>query len=96
MNKKTVVVKLVSAIEVEGGDPIKEVELREPMAGELRGLKFSSVMETDVDSMVILIPRISALTERHLMNLKPINLLPLVEGVLGFFVEDDSLTSATE
>jgi len=95
MSHKTVIVKLVSAIEVADGESIKEVELREPMAGELRGLKFSAVMETDVDSMVVLIPRISALTERQLMNLKPINLLPLVEGVLGFFVEDDSLTPAT-
>lgn len=95
-NKNNVIVTLPFPIAVEGGDPISEVTLKEPKAGDLRGLKFSEVMETDVDSMMAIIPRISPLTIRQLENLKMTNMLPLVEGVIGFFVEDESLKPATE
>lgn len=88
--KDTKKVILPFAIKVEEGESIKEVVLKEPFAGELRGLKFANILETDVDAMVILIPRISELTERQMINMKPANFTPLIEGVLSFFVEDDS------
>lgn len=94
--KSTITVKLVKPIAVDGAEPIKAVEMREPKAGELRGLKFVSVMEGDVDSMVTLIPRITTLTERQIINLSPVNLTPLIGGVLNFFVEDDSSSELTE
>jgi len=90
--KETKTVELAAAIQVEGSEPIKSVILREPFAGEMRGLKFSELMEFDIDAMVTLIPRISELTERQMINLKPVNMAPLFTGVAGFFVHTDSPT----
>lgn len=87
---ETKIVELVYPIETEGEDPIKSVTLREPKAGEMRGLSFTDIMQMDVETMMTLIPRISSLTERHMINLKPINYAPLFTGVAGFFVDIDS------
>jgi len=49
------------------------------------------IMQGDMDAMTVLIPRIcKGLTERHMLNMPPINLTPLIGGVLNFFVENDS------
>jgi hypothetical protein len=88
--KSTKKVILPFALEMEEGEPVKEVLLTEPFAGEMRGLKFANILETDMDTMVTLIPRISKLTERQMINMKPANITPLIEGALSFFVEDDS------
>lgn len=88
-SKKTETVVLAVPVNVEGAEPITQIELREPFAGEMRGLKFANIMEADVDTMTVLIPRISELTERQMLNMRPVNLTPLIAGVLGFFVEDD-------
>ena len=90
--KQTKTAVLVQPIEVEGGEAIKEVALRKPFAGEMRGLSFSNIMQLDVDSMVTLIPRISDLTERQMINLEPVNMPPLFTEVAGFFVHIDSQT----
>ena len=92
MVTKTKKAVLAEPIEVDGGEIIKEVTLSKPMAGHLRGLSFSSVMQLDVDSMVELIPRISSLTERQMLNLDPINMAPLFTAVASFFVHIDSPT----
>tara|TARA_R110001583_G_scaffold15059_2_gene62471 strand:+ start:30438 stop:30716 length:279 start_codon:yes stop_codon:yes gene_type:complete len=89
--KKTELIKLPQPIEVEGAEPITQVEMIEPYAGEMRGLKFVDIMQGDMDAMAVLIPRICPkLTERHMLNMSPINLTPLIGGVLNFFVENDS------
>ena len=89
--KQTVTIELPKPIEVEGSEPIIEVEMVEPYAGEMRGLKFVDIMQGDMDAMTALIPRICPkLTERHMLNMSPINLTPLIGGVLNFFVESDS------
>jgi len=92
MNKKTKTAVLVDPIEVEGGNTITEVTLRKPFAGEMRGLSFSNIMELDMDSMVTLLPRISDLTERQMINLDPVNMPPLFTTVASFFVHIDSPT----
>ena len=89
--KKTETIKLPQPIEVEGADPITHVEMVEPYAGEMRGLKFVDIMQGDIDAMTVLIPRICKdLTGRQLLNMSPMNLTPLIGGVLNFFVENDS------
>ncbi|WP_022940126.1 phage tail assembly protein [Psychromonas hadalis] len=90
VNKITKKVELIKPIDVEEGEPIKSVELREPRAGEMRGLSFTNIMQLDVDTMTVLIPRISDLTERQMLNLSPVNMTPLFTGVVGFFVHIDS------
>jgi len=89
--KKTETIELPQPIEVEGGEPITQVEMVEPYAGEMRGLKFVDIMQGDIEAMTVLIPRIcKGLTERQLLNMSPMNLTPLIGGVLNFFVENDS------
>ena len=90
--KQTKTAVLAQPIEVKDGAAITEVEVRKPFAGEMRGLSFSNIMELDVDSMVTLIPRISDLTERQMINLDPVNMAPLFTAVVGFFVNIDSQT----
>jgi len=85
---ETVTIKLTSPVG-EGDDQIKTVELREPKAGELRGLQLSLIQVQDMDAMMILIPRISNLTERDLHNMKVADLTSISLGVLGFFVNID-------
>lgn len=92
MHKQTKTAILAEPIEVTDGKTITEVTLRKPFAGEMRGLSFASIIELDVDSMVILIPRISELTERQMINLDPINMAPLFTAVASFFVHIDSPT----
>lgn len=41
------------------GQSIDSITLRKPTAGELRGLQLVSVLNMDVDSLSVLIPRIS-------------------------------------
>ncbi|MEL6477613.1 MAG: phage tail assembly protein [Pseudomonadota bacterium] len=43
----------------EGGVEIREITLREPKAGELRGLQITLLGQGDVGSLIKLIPRIS-------------------------------------
>ncbi len=92
MANKTRSVVLFEPIVIEGKDPVTEVTLRKPFSGELRGLSFSELMTMDVDTMMKLIPRISDLTERDMLNLDPVNYAPLFTEVAGFFVVLDSPT----
>jgi len=63
------------------------VELREPKAGELRGLKLADVVQLDTTAMVTLIPRISNLTARDVENLGAADLTKVMTETLGFFVD---------
>jgi hypothetical protein len=75
-----------------GEKEITEIELRKPMAGELRGVKLLDVMMMDVSATATLLPRIStpALTDHMINQLDPADLLSLASEVQGFFVVSDS------
>lgn len=90
MPNETTTVELATPIEQEGKEPVHKVELRKPNAGNLRGLKFSAVLEMDFDTMSQLIPKISNLTTRDMLNIDPVNYAPLFMGVAGFFVNTES------
>lgn len=82
-------VELDHPIEQINGDDksiINEVELTEPNSGHLRGLQLSMILTQDIDSMFILVPRISNLTKTDMHKLKPSDLLKVTSAVLGFFV----------
>lgn len=63
------------------------VEIREPKAGELRGLKMADLVQLDVGAMVTLLPRISNLSARDMENLSTSDLTKLFTETLGFFVD---------
>ncbi|EIU5460387.1 TPA: phage tail assembly protein [Pseudomonas aeruginosa] len=70
-----------------GETEIAAVELREPSAGELRGLDMFDVIRMNVTAHRSLIPRISNLTANEFDQLSPRDLLNVQTEVVGFFTE---------
>ncbi len=70
-----------------GENEIKEVQLREPKSGELRGLDNFSVLRMDVNAHRTLVPRISNLTANEFDALPPKDLLAVQQEVVAFFTE---------
>ncbi|EOG5640798.1 phage tail assembly protein [Pseudomonas aeruginosa] len=70
-----------------GETEIAAVELREPSAGELRGLDMFDVIRMNVTAHRSLIPRISNLTANEFDQLLPRDLLNVQTEVVGFFTE---------
>ncbi|MCO7217122.1 phage tail assembly protein [Halomonas sp. OfavH-34-E] len=70
-----------------GENEIKEVQLREPRSGELRGLDNFSVLRMDVNAHRTLVPRISNLTANEFDALPPKDLLAVQQEVVAFFTE---------
>ena len=83
-------VPIIRPAKVEGQEPteITEIQLREPRAGELRGLEVVALLRMDYTSHRTLIPRICpALTANDIDALNPRNLLAIQTEVVGFFVD---------
>ncbi|MCI4411973.1 MAG: phage tail assembly protein [Thiotrichales bacterium] len=68
-------------------DNVTIVEIREPKAGELRGLKMADIIQLDVTAMATLLPRISNLSARDMENLSTADLTKLFTETLSFFVD---------
>ncbi|MUK76207.1 phage tail assembly protein [Aliivibrio fischeri] len=86
MNNQTVTVTLPTPFEKDG-NTITEIELRKPNAGNLRGLSLLGVCEMQFDAACTLLPRISILNERDLLNMEVENLTPLMTEIASFFVD---------
>lgn len=70
-----------------GGTAVLEVDIREPKAGELRGLGLADLATGDVDSMLVLLPRITspALTKAEAESLSLCDMGQMTGVVRGFF-----------
>lgn len=86
MSKKTVSVKLVTPMMVKDKE-VTELEIRKPNAGNLRGLNLVGVCELNFDTAMTLLPRISDLNERDVLNMEPENFPPLMTEIASFFVD---------
>lgn len=89
----SVTVKLDSPIK-RGEKEINEVSLRKPKAGELRGLKIVDLIQMDVAQVLILVPRISDLTEDEMQSMDTENLMTIATEVAGFFISSKASLSA--
>lgn len=78
-------VTLDEPIKREGGD-ITAIDVRRPNSGELRGLSLSELLNTHVDSLIKLLPRITipTLTEAEIKKLAPADLVQLGGAVVNF------------
>ncbi len=67
---------------------IIEVSLRKPKAGELRGLNLNDILNMDVNSLTVLLPRISSpmITKDEARQLEPEDLLLLGGAVANFLL----------
>jgi len=88
----TAVVPLETPIK-RGDQTITSVTLRKPKSGELRGLSLSALMRVDVDSLQVLLPRISSptLTKFDVANIDPVDLVALGSEVLAFLLPKDQV-----
>lgn len=87
MSKNNATVKVTLPIPLEkDGSTITVVELAKPCAGHLRGLNLKDICEMDFAAAYTLLPRISTLNERDLLDIDVENLAPLMVEVAGFFV----------
>ena len=70
-----------------GADEIKEIELREPKGGELRGLSLTDLARGEVDALMVLAPRITSpfLTKSDLETMTAPDLAEIMRVVRDFF-----------
>lgn len=67
---------------------IEKITIRKPSAGELRGVKLQALMESDVNSIITLLPRITspALTTSEVNAMDASDLLALGNEVIIFLL----------
>ena len=89
-NEKTVV--LDTPI-LRGKSEIKEVVLRKPQSGALRGTRLQAIMDMDVSAMMTIIPRISSptLTSQEMAELDPADLTAMSVEVVTFLLKKSVL-----
>ncbi|MDN8600672.1 phage tail assembly protein [Citrobacter sp. S2-9] len=89
-NEKTVV--LDTPI-LRGKSEIKEVVLRKPQSGALRGTRLQAIMDMDVSAMMTIIPRISSptLTAQEMAELDPADLTAMSVEVVTFLLKKSVL-----
>ncbi|WP_340619432.1 phage tail assembly protein [Xenorhabdus siamensis] len=71
-----------------GNGKITEVMVRKPNSGALRGARLQALLEMDVDSMLLVLPRVTtpALTKNDLMMMSPGDLINLSVEVVNFLL----------
>ena len=80
-------VHLATPIAREAG-PVTALTLRKPKAGNLRGLSLQSLMQSDVNAIITVLPRICEpfITEQEAADLEADDLAELGGAILGFFM----------
>lgn len=83
-------VKLRTPIARGDKQTITEIRLREPCAGDLRGIKLFDVLQLDVATLHDLLPRITQplLTKEEVKALHPADLLKAGSSLLTFFTDE--------
>ncbi len=66
------------------GTKVTKIKIRAPKAGELRGLSLLSVSQVDLDTVLVLAPRISDLTRSDMENLPAGDLMQIGFIILAF------------
>lgn len=69
-----------------GETEITQVEVIKPNAGALRGVRLADLCSSDVDSLMVVLPRITipSLTKAECLLLDPVDLIGLSGQVIGF------------
>ncbi|MBC6416881.1 MAG: phage tail assembly protein [Rhodospirillales bacterium] len=85
----TKTVTLDSAVRVDGED-VREIALRCPKAGELRGLMLGQLVNLETGAMLRLLPRITRppLSEAQLAAMTPADFMALAGEAVLFFVPE--------
>ncbi|MCE1750340.1 phage tail assembly protein, partial [Enterobacter hormaechei] len=75
-----------------GSSNITEVVVRKPNSGALRGARLQALLEMDVDSMILVLPRVTtpALTKSDLLSMTPGDLINLSVEVVNFLLPNSA------
>ncbi|HYC80799.1 MAG TPA: phage tail assembly protein [Croceibacterium sp.] len=84
---KTAPVTLANPVR-RGDSEIAAVVLRKPLGGDLRGLTLQDVLQSDVNALIKLVPRISdpPLTEQEVAALEADDIAEVGGTIFGFFM----------
>ena len=79
-------------------EKITEVTVLEPSSGALRGVKLTQLLQMDVTTISVLLPRITqpALLPDEVAALKPADLMKLANEVIVFFIDPAELAAAED
>lgn len=93
-NKNESVVTLDAPV-VRGNTTINEVFVRKPNSGALRGARLQALMDMDVDSVMLVLPRVTtpALTRAEMMMLEPGDLLQLSLELVSFLLPKSAMSA---
>lgn len=71
-----------------GDDTITSVSVRKPVAGELRGVSLTELLQMEVTALTKVLPRITTptLTEQEVGRMDPADMLQLGTEVSGFLL----------
>jgi|LSQX01.3.fsa_nt_gb hypothetical protein len=85
--KQLVKLELDSGI-TRGEKQIKELSLRRPTAGELRGLKILELINMDTDTLMKFLPRVTipSINEAELNQMDPADFIKLSTESVGFLM----------
>lgn len=84
---ETATITLNTPIARESG-PLETITLRKPKGGDLRGLSLQNLMQSDVNSIIAVTPRISQpfITEQEVAGLEADDFAELAGTIFGFFM----------
>jgi len=80
-----------------GTTSIDSITLRKPNSGELRGVSLADLLQMDVNSLIKVVPRISApsLTAIEVTSMDPADLVALSTKITGFLLQKSAKTDAS-
>lgn len=80
-----------------GTDTVKELTLRRPTAGDLRGIKLQGIADMDVNTVLTLLPRLctTPLAPSAVNDLDPADMMAVCEVLAGFFVASSTPSPTT-
>lgn len=81
-----------------GDTEVNELTLTKPKSGALRGLKLNDIMNSDVNAMRTLIPRICSpvITEHHVDDMDPSDFAQVVGEIIAFFMGKATMEAISE
>lgn len=81
-----------------GDSEITSIQLRKPLASELRGCSLSDLLQMDVATITKVLPRLSSpvLTEQEAGRMDPADLLQCATEIAGFLLPNAAKQDASQ
>ncbi|BBG60486.1 MULTISPECIES: phage tail assembly protein [Providencia] len=79
-----------------GETTISEIVVRKPNSGALRGVRLAALIEMDVDSAMLVLPRVTtpALTKSEILMMNPADMMSLTKELVLFLLPKSVTTDS--